>query len=154
MKRLISLTSLMVAAALTIAGAAFAGVRNSPFNIDKNGVILRGYDATSYFDLEKPVLGSAKFRYVYMGATWWFTSTENRTKFIKDRQKYMPQFGGYSAMAMSEGKLADSDPLVYKIADGKLYLNHDMHEQKEWEKNMNERIAKADENWPAVRPKL
>ena len=140
-------------AALTIfgiAGITVAGSKTSPFNVDKKGVVLHGYDAVSYFDDPAPVKGSDAISYNYMGATWKFSTAENRKKFAQSRMKYMPQYGGYCAKAVSENKLVDVDPLAYKIVDGKLYLNYDMSVQKIWEKDMDERIAKANQNWPVL----
>jgi hypothetical protein len=146
------LTSVTLAlAALTIAGLAVAGSKTSPFNIDKKGVALHGYDVVSYFDSPAPLLGSDTISYNFMGATWKFSSAENRKKFAQARMKYLPQYGGYCAKAVSENKLVDIDPLAYKIVDGKLYLNYDMKVQKIWEEDISGRIAKADANWPALR---
>ena len=36
--------------------------------------------------------------------------------------KFLPQFGGYCAFALSKGRLSPVDPDVYKIVDGKLYM--------------------------------
>jgi YHS domain-containing protein len=145
---------LLAVAALTIAGTALAGSRKTPLNVDKQGVILHGYDVVTYFDLNKPEPGVAAYSYGYMGATWRFVSAENRTKFVHDREKYMPRYGGYCAKAVSENKLADIDPLAYKIVDGKLYLNYDMKVQRIWEEDIADRIEQADKNWPALRPKI
>ena len=80
-----------------------------------------------------------------------FTSAENRKKFAMDRNKYLPQYGGYCAKAVSEKKFADIDPFAYKIVDGKLYLNYDRKIQKIWEEDIPGRIAEADKTWPELR---
>jgi len=138
-------------AALAVGGTAFAAPKSSPFNIDKKGVVLHGYDPVTYFETATPEKGSQAIAYTFMGAIWRFTSEENLKKFAKDRAKYMPQYGGYCAKAVSENKLADIDPLAYKIVDGKLYLNYDRSIQAIWEKDIPGRIAEADKNWPTLR---
>jgi YHS domain-containing protein len=137
-------------AALCIAGTALAA-KISPINVDKKGVALHGYDPVSYFELDKPLPGSAAVSYAFGGAKWWFSSAENRQAFAQNKNKYLPQYGGYCAKAVSENQIADVDPLAYKIVEGKLFLNYDMRVQKIWEKDMAERIAKANANWPALR---
>jgi len=140
----------LAVAALALAGIAVAGSKATPFNVDKKGVVLHGYDVVSYFDDVAPVLGSQSISYAYMGATFRFSSAENRKKFIQAKSKYLPQYAGYCAKAVSENKLADIDPLAYKIVEGKLYLNYDMSVQKVWEQDIPERIAKGDANWPGL----
>lgn len=138
-------------AALCIAGTAVAGSRTSPFNVDKKGIALHGYDPVTYFELDKPQPGSEAFSFAFRGATWRFVSAESRKKFTQNFSKYLPQYGGYCAKAISENQLADIDPLAYKIVNGKLYLNYDLKVQKLWEEDIPDRIAKADENWPGLR---
>jgi len=139
-------------AALTLATASVTGLaaasKVAPINTDKKGVALHGYDAVSYFEGGKPEKGKAEFSYSYGGATWLFASADDRKKFAQNREKYMPQFGGYCAKAVSEDNTADVDPLAYKIVDGKLYLNYDLKIQKIWEQDIPGRIANAEKYWP------
>ena len=68
--------------------------------------------------------------------------------FKKEPDKFAPRYGGY--LCGEQGKTADIDPEVWTIAEGKLYLNLDKDLQRLWEKNMQEHIRKADENWPRM----
>jgi YHS domain-containing protein len=140
-------TSLALAA-FAAAGLALAAV--DPVNTDRKGVALHGYDAVSYFEEDGPEKGSPQFSYSYGGATWLFSSAENRKRFAENEGMYMPQFGGYCAKAVSENDTADVDPLAYKVVDGKLYLNYDARIQKVWEKDIPGRIAKAEKYWPGL----
>jgi hypothetical protein len=45
---------------------------------------------------------------------------------------------------------AKGDPKVWKIVDGKLYLNYDARVQTAWEKDISGNISRADQNWPKV----
>ena len=111
---------------------------------------LHGYDAVTYFESDKPLPGSEAFAYSFDGAAWRFVSAENRKKFAQNHDKYMPQYGGYCAKAVSENDTADIDPLAYKIVEGKLYLNYSMKVQKLWEEDIPGRIAKANAYWPGL----
>lgn len=109
-----------------------------------------GYDPVAYFTEGKPVKGSAKISTEYKGAKWYFLSAENRDKFVASPAQYEPQYGGYCAWAVSQGKTASGDPLYWKIVNNKLYLNYDADVQKKWEASIPEFIQKANANWPKV----
>lgn len=141
-------------AALAFALGSVSGAAGSqqvaPVNTDKKGVALHGYDVVTYFERDKPEKGKTEFSYSWGGATWLFASAEDRKKFAQNRERYMPQFGGYCAKAVSEDNTADVDPLAYKLVDGKLYLNYDAKVQKIWEQNIRGRIADAEKYWPSL----
>lgn len=82
---------------------------------------MRGYDPVTYFD-GSPAMGDPAFSSTYEGATIYFASEANKTKFDAKPDSFAAQYGGWCAFAMSEGKLFDVDPMRYKITDGKLYL--------------------------------
>ena len=87
------------------------------------GVALKGHDAVAYFTESKPIKGSGKHEFEWMGARWRFSSAENRDLFAKNPENFAPQYGGYCAYAVSQGITADIDPEAWKIVDGRLYLN-------------------------------
>ena len=115
-----------------------------------SSVAVSGYDTVAYFTENKPVKGDSRFSTSYKGAQWHFVSQANRDRFVADPERYAPQYGGYCAWAVSEGSTASSDPRLWKIVDGKLYLNYDADVQKKWENDIAGHIRKADRNWPAV----
>ncbi len=122
-----------------------------PIYKDENGVAVSGYDATSYFEGEGvPVKGSADHSVEYAGAIYHFASAENASKFEAAPASFAPQYGGHCAWAMSQGKLAPGDAMVYKVVDGKLYLNLNKEVQKRWFEDIPGFIAKADETWPTI----
>lgn len=109
-----------------------------------------GYDPVAYFTENKPVKGNPKISTEYKGAKWYFASTENRDKFVANPGQYEPQYGGYCAWAVSQGKTASGDPQFWKVVNNKLYLNYDADVQKKWEVNIPDFIQKANANWPRV----
>src|SRR5882672_11086140 len=52
-------------------------------NLNKDGVILDGYDPVAFFTDNKPVLGSESFQSSYDGASYRFASTEHKAMFDK-----------------------------------------------------------------------
>jgi YHS domain-containing protein len=115
-----------------------------------NNNAISGYDAVAYFTMGKPVKGDKKFTTSYKGSTWLFANAANRDIFLKDPEKYAPQFGGYCAWAVSQGYTASADPEAWKIVNGKLYLNYDKSIQAKWEKEVPKNIASGDKNWPTL----
>ncbi|MEO8652464.1 MAG: YHS domain-containing (seleno)protein [Hyphomicrobiaceae bacterium] len=109
-----------------------------------------GYDAVAYHTLSKPVPGTDEFTHEWKGATWRFSSKENLDAFVKEPEKYAPQYGGYCAFAVGHGSLASGDPKVWKIVNGKLYLNYNQSVQSSWDKDKDGLIKRADQNWPKL----
>jgi YHS domain-containing protein len=79
--------------------------------------------------------------------TWHFLSAENRDLFAASPEKYAPQYDGYCAWAMTEDRKAITDPEVWKIVEGKLYLNCSKAAYEKWSKDIPGNIKIADRNW-------
>jgi YHS domain-containing protein len=134
---------------LSIARSATAGT-NSPVpavNADQ-GIGLKGYDPVAYFVIGAPTKGSEQYSFAWKGVTYRFTSAGNLEKFKADPEKYLPQYGGYCAYAMSLDRIADIDPSRWAIVNGKLYLNNGFVAEKLWSVNKSGNIISADRNWP------
>jgi hypothetical protein len=119
-----------------------------PVNTDSAGLALHGYDAVAYFTERKPVKGAASFEHEWNGATWRFASAANRDRFAQAPETFAPQFGGYCAWAVSRNYTADTDPEVFDIVNGKLYLNYSSLVQLRWKVDRTGNIRKAGQNWP------
>lgn len=115
-----------------------------------SNLAIRGTDPVAYFTEGKAVEGSSEFEYEWQGATWRFSSEENRQLFASNPEAYAPQYGGYCAKALSEGNVVSTDPEAWKIVDGKLYLNYSPEVQRQWLRDVPGNIAKADARWPDV----
>lgn len=130
-------------------GTALAG---SPVNKTFFGeVAIKGYDPVAYFTEGKPVRGVKEFTHEWRGAKWQFSTADNLQAFIKEPERFAPQYGGYCAYAVSEGYTADISPDAWRIVDHRLYLNYSKKVQKTWEQNIQQRIEQANKNWPSLR---
>ena len=142
--------ALALALALLLAGGAQA-LAGGVVNTTRFGnTAVDGYDAVSYFTEGKAVEGSGDFTYKWNGATWKFASQAHRDAFAAAPEKYAPQYGGYCAWAVSQGYTAGADPEVWRVVDGKLYLNYSKDVQKQWAEDVPGNIAKGDGNWPGI----
>jgi hypothetical protein len=127
---------------------------SAPINKDRKGVAIKGYDPVAYFTQNRPVLGAAQFSYHWMDATWWFASVEDRDLFAADPDRYAPQYGGYCAYGVSQGRIVSIVPEAWKIVDGKLYLNYSLSVQKTWLAAIQRYIEEANRNWPTLRQRF
>ena len=69
----------------------------------------------------------------------------SRSRKIPRRRRRQP-----SPSRSAHGSLASGDPKIWKVVDGKLYLNLNQSVQKSWEKDMPGLIKRGDANWPKV----
>jgi hypothetical protein len=137
----------LIAAGL-VAGAA--GYQQSQLNVSRGDLALQGYDAVAYWTTAQPAKGSTSFEHRWKDAVWRFSTAANRDEFAKDPSRYVPEFGGYCAYAVSRGYTADIDPHAWRIVDGRLYLNYSKRVQKLWEEDVPGNIVKGRQNWPGV----
>ena len=138
-----AMVALLVAAAAT--GAAAQRV-----NADRHGLAVKGYDVVAYFVEGRAVPGDARFEHALDGVRYRFASAANRDRFAQEPQRFLPQYGGFCAWAVSRGYTAPTDPLAWRIVDGRLYLKYDRSVQREWEGDIKGNVAKADTNWPGL----
>src|SRR6516225_11433545 len=133
-----------------IAGPAAAGADAPvPAVNAQEGIGLKGYDPIAYFINRAPRQGSAQYSFFWKGITYRFASGENLQRFKADPEKYLPQYGGYCAYAISIDRIADINPSRWAIVNGKLYLNNNFFSQSLWSLNKSARIISGDRNWSA-----
>ncbi len=121
-------------------------------NVDKNGVILKGYDPVAYFKQNRAVKGDPKYSSSFGGATYYFASASDKETFDKTPSKYVPQYGAFCANGMKNRKLHDSDPNVFFIYKGKLYVCENPKAGKAFYADPDTNIKKADSNWQFYQP--
>ena len=125
-------------------------LRKKQFNLD-DGIAIDGYDPVAYFKSNKAIKGNKSLGVNHQGATYYFSSAENKEEFKKNPSKYEPQYGGWCAYAMgAKGEKVSIDPETFKIIDGKLYLFYNSffnNTLKSWNKDEANLKTKADANW-------
>jgi YHS domain-containing protein len=127
--------------------SAFAGGRVSKTN---KGIAIKGYDTTAYFQKGKPGKGNSKTVVEWNGAEWRFATAAEATLFQADPTAYAPQFGGYCTRAMSFKSLVHSNPKVWRIYNGKLYLFAASKGGKFFDKGQDKMIEKAQAHWDSL----
>lgn len=111
---------------------------------------VEGYDTVAYFTENRPVRGQKQFSHQWKNATWRFSSAENLAAFKADPERYVPQYGGYCAYAVSQNYTASIEPDQFAVFNDKLYLNYDKKTRTKWLMNRDGYIKEADKNWPIL----
>ena len=124
--------------------------KNYLVNLDDNGFIAEGYDVVAYFTENKPVKGKDNIIKLYKGAFYAFASEDNKQLFGNNPKKYMPQFGGFCAYAISINKLRPIDHRYFQFVDGRLLLQHSKRALKLFNKDVPGNTILADKNWPGL----
>ena len=132
---------------LLVSGLSFAGADTET---DKNGVILAGYDAVSYFTENAAVEGSAEYTAVHNDAIYRFSSAKNRDLFSVNPSKYEPQYGGFCAYGAALGRKFEVNGKAFEIVDGKLYVNKNEDVYETWVEDKVENILDADKEWLVI----
>ncbi len=148
--------TLLLAAAFSITSTvALAG----PQYVDRSGYAVSGYDVVAYFDLPQVAVGEEQAEAVpgheditaeYNGATFAFSTVENRDRFLTDPAKFAPQFDGHCAYGVAVGGKVPANPHLWRIVDGKLYLNITKKVVRTWEDDIDGYISTANDEWTAL----
>lgn len=123
--------------------------------VNEQGIAIEGYDPVAYFLVSQPRLGKAEHSAQWNGATWWFSSAENRDLFVASPEAYAPAYGGWCAYGMAEGYAAETDPVSgWTVADGRLYLNWDADITSQWRADQANYLQRSEAKWSTVQRAL
>ncbi|WP_416899572.1 MAG: YHS domain-containing (seleno)protein [Minwuia sp.] len=153
-------SSLKVAAAGLLGALAFStGALAGEQYVDGTGYAVSGYDVVAYHSLqqapvgdEQPaaVPGKAEFTADYNGATWAFANEANRDMFAADPGKYAPAYDGHCAFGIAKGGKVPANPHLWRIRDGKLYLNITKRVVGFWEADIPANLRSSEANWRSL----
>ncbi len=142
---------LVVALLLPVAGTILRpALAEEPEVFAPDGLAIDGYDPVAYFTENRAVQGTAAHALRWRGAMWYFADSRNMESFEMNPLAYAPQYGGYCAYALAEGSVASSEPEVFTIHDGQLFLNNSETVRAVWRQDMSSNIRKANANWPGI----
>lgn len=136
-------------------GTAFAGDQY----VDNTGFAVSGYDVVSYFSLPQskvgeaqpaPMPGNAAITADYNGATFAFATEANRDAFVANPAAYVPQYDGHCAYGVAKGGKVPANPTLWRIVDGKLYLNITKNVVGFWEEDIPGNLTLSETNWAGI----
>ncbi|WP_305985696.1 YHS domain-containing (seleno)protein [Roseibium sp. MMSF_3544] len=115
------------------------------------GAVVGGTDVVAYHTVGAPTPGSPEFASEYQGATWHFASAENKALFDANPAKYAPAYGGWCSAGASKGKKVPTQPDLWAIVDGQLYLNSSpAAHNKLFLADTGTVISKGESNWKVI----
>ncbi len=149
------MTALALAVFAGLTGSAGAGEQY----VDATGFAASGYDVVSYFDLpqskigqpqQSPLRGISSLTVDYNGATFAFATEANRDRFLAEPTAFAPQYDGHCAYGVSKGGKVPGNPTLWRIVDGKLYLNITRNVVGFWEEDIAGNLTLSTQNWPEL----
>ena len=110
---------------------------------------LNGYCPASFLLTGKAVKGDPAIRSEYQGNVYHLADAEAKKQFDADPEKFLPQFGCLCTVALggTYGNRLPSDPAVFRIVDGKLYLFSQERALKSFDLKPAHYIATANERF-------
>jgi YHS domain-containing protein len=113
---------------------------------------LKGYDPVAYFTLGAATPGVATYELVWDGVRYRFANAQHREMFRATPDKYAPQFGGQCAMNMANGNRRESDPTIWTISNGRLYVFASAAGSERFRQESEMNAARAATNWQKLKP--
>lgn len=113
----------------------------------KRGYAVSGYDTVAYFTVGAPTKGDKNIQTEWNGSKWLFSSEENKALFLANPEKYAPAYDGHCAFAAGINKKVSAKPTLWKIIDGRLFLNFSKAANTRWLDNPESYIQDGDVNW-------
>lgn len=112
----------------------------------ESDVAIGGYCPVSYQTLSKAVKGDPAFAVEYQGLVYYCADSDAKKVFEVRPSKYAPKYGGLCTTALggSYGNRMPSDPEIFYVIEGKLYLFSSLRARKAFDRWPNDYIAKAD----------
>ncbi len=123
------------------------------FDTSKN-IAINGYDTVAYYVQKKPLRGEPQYQAEWAGSVWFFTSAENRDLFVAKPVNYAPQYGGYDPLGISNGYTNPTDPEIYSLKAGQLFLHYSEEFREHWEMDRSTNLVLANSNWAFLRDQL
>ncbi|MEM8877122.1 MAG: YHS domain-containing (seleno)protein [Pseudomonadota bacterium] len=123
------------------------GNRVPVYSDNRTGFAIRGFDPVAYFADGAPKRGLPQHEVYWQGAYWIFANPGNRDAFAKNPEIYAPQFGGYAVVSLSHGALAESEPELFVVDQGRLYLFAGTRQQFAFNREPDYFLERAGREW-------
>lgn len=114
--------------------------------VQSEGPAFDGFDLVSYFTASKPIPGIKKYEVRHDGLTLYFANMANMQEFKRQPDTYLPAYGGYCAIAVSNQSLIVPNFANFDIQNDKLLFFETrgfFNGRTEWQKDpqLNEILA-------------
>lgn len=140
----------LLALALGFAGQIMAATTERIVGDPQAGTALYGYDAVAYFIEGTAHLGVAEHEARFEGLVWRFRSAANLAAFKHSPKAFVPEFGGYDAVAMAGNIPLAGNPALFELYDGKLFLFAREQNRARFRSELKAILEAASAAWPNV----
>ena len=117
---------------------------------NEQNVAMNGNDVTAYFTQGKAIQGNSTFQSTQNGVTYYFASEEAKTLFETKPTQYLPQFGGFCAVAASFNKVEPVQLDLFDVYEGKIYFSRNEKAQRLWNEDKSGTVERASMLWPCL----
>lgn len=114
-----------------------------------SGLALRGYDPVAYQAEGRAVAGRPEYELILDGVAWRFATAANREAFRDAPDVYAPAFAGFDPLAVTEGRVVESDPRRFAVLGSRLFLFRSEESRSRFVAEAP-LLAAAEAKWPAV----
>jgi YHS domain-containing protein len=115
-----------------------------------SGLAIYGYDPVAYFTDSAAKMGRADLELKYAGVAWRFSNEGNRDAFRRDPLVYMPQYGGYDPVAITQNVARAGHPDFWVVYNDRLFLFYSEGARKQFDADPAHMALQAEVNWPHV----
>lgn len=152
----------MIKTCIALTFVTTTSISNIAFGVDEYNVgpgltyvgaplALRGVDPVAFIEIGNRIPGRDSLAVEHAGVAYYFANESNRKKFKSNPQMYLPQNGGFCTYGVSLGKKFDGDPSYAAVKDNKLYVFLNEGVYREFLKDQQGTIDKADRAWKKIK---
>jgi YHS domain-containing protein len=138
---------LRIGALLPAVMASGCATHNTIRDGDDRKLMLKGHDPVSYFTIGGPAPGNPAITAEHDGVTYRFMNEENRALFVKNPDKYKPQYNGYCANGVVSAIALGGNHDTFRIINGRLFIFGGAHSRKYVEMDQQRNLQLADGYW-------
>lgn len=119
----------------------------SKYNLQEDGVQLKGFDPVTARNNEKSTEGSDEFSLEYENVIYKFSSLDNQNTFLQSPGLFEPTYGGWCAMAMAMDSLVDIKPELFYVMGDRIHYFSSRRAMRRFVGDAENLEAQANANW-------
>lgn len=112
------------------------------------GVAVGGFDPVTYFTDGRAEPGAPDIALRWRGVRWHFATPAHRAAFEANPKAYLPEFGGFCALSVAQGRPVPASPEHFVLIEGRLYMAEGAAALAEFMAAQAELLRAARANWP------
>lgn len=111
------------------------------------GYALSGFDVVAYFTEGEPRQGRLEHEVLWQDYYFYFINQGNKEAFLANPEVYLPAYGGFSPVQLSEGRLVEGNPEIWAIEQNRLVLFSNHADRLRWDLHKGTIAEDANRQW-------